>query len=81
MWAESQVNDDVMINQSHEFHYVPPSDEDSLRSTVVSGQVGESSFEGCIRNVYLSTSRTGPLERDLALATSSSGVTFHTCNP
>ena len=48
---------------------------------MVSGQVQRSSFEGCIRNVYLSTSRTGPLERDLAQATGSSGVTFHTCNP
>ena len=56
-------------------------DVSSLRSTVVSGQVERSSFEGCIRNVYVSTTRTGPLERDLALASTSSGVTFHTCSP
>ena len=56
-------------------------DEQSLRTTVVSGQVQSSSFEGCIRHVYVSTTHTGPLERDLAQGTSSSGVTFHTCNP
>jgi hypothetical protein len=56
-------------------------DVQALRHTVASGQVGSSSFSGCIRDVYVSSSRTGPLERDLAQATQSSGVTFHTCNP
>lgn len=57
------------------------SDTQSIRSTVISDQVNSSSFQGCIRNVYVSTSRTGPLERDLAQASESSDVTFHTCNP